>query len=323
MAPKRRMEEAHPRGASIPMHSPPDQRTVGSPQALTPLAGFDVALPHSPARRAVSRHSQEMTQPALSTPSRRQSETPPRFSQLPTQPMDWTPTSAKDDGITGTTPPRHSQENTQLASPQLTELYTQYGERQEEEMVAESLAHYQQIGEGQHTTTSTDNLPQVMVTESLAQYQQTGECRMAHITDAAQLTHPISCADDVDMTPAPVSPRSDTHGIATATAARRIIGGRCRKWAVSTQDPSQSNKRKCAACTRCGHQFTPGEPRLQQWSNRNAQRAYVHAQCIKGGLKDDHELVAKTATDREAVDTVIRLRDSVFNAAASHPRPIR
>ena len=25
------------------MHAPPDQRAVGSPQALTPLAGFDVA----------------------------------------------------------------------------------------------------------------------------------------------------------------------------------------------------------------------------------------------------------------------------------------
>ena len=43
--------------------------------------------------------------------------------------MDWTPTSAKDDGITGTTPLRHSQENTQPAPPQLTELYTESRER--------------------------------------------------------------------------------------------------------------------------------------------------------------------------------------------------
>ena len=269
------------------------------------------------ARNPAPRHSQVTTQTALSAPSRRQSETPPRFSQLPTQPMDWTLTSAKDDGITGTTPPRHSQENTQLAPPQLTELYTQYRERQEEEMIAGSLAQCQQIGEGQHTATSTDNLPQVIVTESLAQYQQTGECCMAHITDAAQLTHPISCADDVDMTTDPISPRSEYHGIASATATRRSIGGRCRKWAVSTQDPSQSNKRKCSSCTMCRQQFTAGEPRLQQWSNRNAQRAYVHAKCIKGGLRDDHELVAKTAADTEAVDTVIRLRDSKLNAAAA------
>ena len=112
---KRRTVEAQPRSAPNQMHSPPDQRAVGSPQALAPLAGFDVALPQSPTRGAVPRHSQETTQSAVRTPSRRQSKTPPRFSQLPTQPMDWTPTSAKDGGITGTTSPRHSQKNTQPA----------------------------------------------------------------------------------------------------------------------------------------------------------------------------------------------------------------
>ena len=100
-----------------------------------------------------------------------------------------------------------------------------------------------------------------MVTESPAQYQQTGNCRMALISDAAQPTHPISSAEDVDMQPNPATPRPDMHDIATP---RRSIGGRCSRWVVSTQDPSQSNKRKCAACTVCSRQFTPGEPRLQQ-----------------------------------------------------------
>ena len=101
--------------------------------------------------------------------------------------------------------------------PQLAELYTQYREKhnQEEETVAESLA----------------------------QYQRTGECRMAHIIDAAQLTHPISRAEDIDLPSNLVTPRPDTDDIATP---RRRIGGRCRKWAVSTQATS---KRKCAACT--------------------------------------------------------------------------
>ena len=117
MVPKRRTEKAHPYGASNSMHSPPDQRAVGSPQALTPLAGFDVELPQSPARGAASRHSQEATQPAPSTPSRTQRETPPRLSQRTTQPMEWTPALTKGDGATCKTPPRHSQEITQPAPP--------------------------------------------------------------------------------------------------------------------------------------------------------------------------------------------------------------
>ena len=161
----------------------------------------------------------------------------------------------------------------------------------------------------QPAATNTNNLPQVVVTKSLAQYQQTGECRMAHIIDAAQLTHPIS-TDEVDMQPNPATPRPDTHDIATP---RRRIRGRCRKWAVSTQATS---KRNCAACTTCSRQFSPGEPRLQQWSNRGAQRHHVHAQCVAEGLKSNHELIPKKPSDNEAKDAVIRLRDNILNAAA-------
>ena len=144
--------------------------------------------------------------------------------------------------------------------------------------------------------TNVNNPPPTITTEPLAQYQQAGEGQTTHITDAAQLTHPISRADDVDMTLAPATPRPDTHDTVTVTATRRSIGGRCRKWLVSTQTPSQSNKRKCAACTRCTQQFAPSEPKLQQWANRDAQRAHVHAQCIPGGLKPDHEMVPETPT---------------------------
>ena len=100
---------------------------------------------------------------------------------------------------------------------------------------------------------------------------------MAHLFDAAQLTHPISSAEDVDMQPNPATPRPDMHDI---TTPRRSIGGRCRKWVVSTQDPSLTSKRTCAACTMCTKQFTARETHLQQWGNRNTQRAYVHAQCV-------------------------------------------
>ena len=63
---------------------------------------------------------------------------------------------------------------------------------------------------------------------------------------------------------------------------RRQIGRRCRKWAVSTQQTA--DKRKSAACFMCGQQFSHGEVRLQQRSNRNSQRAYAHAQCVNGGV---------------------------------------
>ena len=136
MAPKRRTEEAHPRGAHIPMHSPPDQRAAGSPQALTPLAGLDVELPRSPVRAAAARHSQEATQPAPSSPSLMQQDTPPRVSQRQTLPMELTPTPTKDKGTTSKSSTRHSQEYTTPAPPQHAEIYDQQRERhnQEEEL---------------------------------------------------------------------------------------------------------------------------------------------------------------------------------------------
>ena len=83
------------------------------------------------------------------------------------------------------------------------------------------------------------------------------------------------------------------------------------------QNQSQSNKRMCAVCTKCGNQVAPGEPRLHQWANRNTQRAYVHDQCITGGIGRDHEHVRKVPADNDARDTVIRHRDSVLSAAAA------
>ena len=72
---------------------------------------------------------------------------------------------------------------------------------------------------------------------------------------------------------------------------------------------------------RCVHEVQqtvhPSEPRLLQWGCRDAQRAYVHALCITGGLETDHELLPKNPTDTEARDSVIRLRDSVLSAAAA------
>ena len=109
----------------------------------------------------------------------------------------------------------------------------------------------------------------------------------------------------------PDTPRSDAHIV----TPRRSIGGRCRKWVVSTQDSSSTNKRACAASTICSKQFTPGEPRLQQWRKKDAYRSYVHAHCIKGGLNSSHEFFPKNSKDIDAKEAVLNLRNNVHNAA--------
>ena len=182
MAPKRRMEEAHPRGASIPMHSPPDQRTVGSPQALTATGRFRCGI-----ATLASSKSSITTQSGDDTASAEHT-----IAQAERDPATIQPVANATHGLDHLLQPRttaslaqHRRDTAKrihnLLHPSSQSYILNTGKGKEEEMVAESLAHYQQIGEGQHTTTSTDNLPQVMVTESLAQYQQTGECRMAHI----------------------------------------------------------------------------------------------------------------------------------------------
>ena len=117
-------------------------------------------------------------------------ETTPRVSQGTTQPMEWTPTKNKDEGANDKMPPKHSQERTQPAPPLLTELYTQYRERHSQEAT-------------QPMATNVNKPPPTITAEPLAHYQQAGEGQTSHITDAPQLTHSLSRADDVDMNPAP------------------------------------------------------------------------------------------------------------------------
>ena len=118
----------------------------------------------------------------------------------------------------------------------------------------------------------------------------------------AQLTHPISRDNDAEMPAARL-----VHEIATP---RRQVGG-------STQQTT--DKRKCAACCVCGQQFSHGEARLQQWSDRNSQRACVHAQCVDGGVAQDHELHPKQPTDQDAVEAVSRQRDCVADSEIPLP----
>ena len=73
------------------------------------------------------------------------------------------------------------------------------------------------------------------------------------------------------------------HDFATP---RRQVGGRCRKWAVSTQQTTNASVLP-AACVVSNSAMVK---RLQQWSNRNSLRANVHSQRVHGGVAHDHEL---------------------------------
>ena len=42
----------------------------------------------------------------------------------------------------------------------------------------------------------------------------------------------------------------------------------------------------------------------------------VHAHCVNGDLRHDHDLLSKQATDQDAVDAVTRQRDTITRAAA-------
>ena len=74
-------------------------------------------------------------------------------------------------------------------------------------------------------------------------------------------------------------------------------------------------------CSMCGQQFTHGEPRLQQWCNRNSHRAFSHSPCINGGVAHDHELHPKLPADQDSAEQVARQRDCVTQAAADSSSP--
>ena len=167
------------------------------------------------------------------------------------------------------------------------------------------LCQHQQAETGGDEITASDRASPTMTltTEPAAQYQHSGEGHAQQPLDAAR-------ANNVDM---------PTHDISTP---RRLIGGRCRKWAVRTQQ-TLTNKRETA----CG-KISPGEPRMQHWSNRQSQRASVHAHCIKDGVGPDHDLHPKLPTDQDAMNTVSqlsrtqRLRFRLLSSPTRPPPPI-
>ena len=136
-----------------------------------------------------------------------------------------------------------------------------------------------QIGSVQYQPSGSN--PEPPTTDVLGQYQPAGNNETPLARDDlnsdvivnAQLTHLISRDDAAQGQDAPnvsvvLMPDAPTvHDIATP---RRVIGGRCRKWCFSAQPVS--DKRKCAARCMCGHWFSDGEARLQQWWNQPSIR---------------------------------------------------
>ena len=88
MAPKRRTVKAQPFGTSNSMHQPPDQRTVGLHWPVSMWNYYSRQSEEPPRDTVRRRRSLPPT-----APSRMQREAPPRLSQMPTQPMEWTPRS--------------------------------------------------------------------------------------------------------------------------------------------------------------------------------------------------------------------------------------
>ena len=72
-----------------------------------------------------------------------------------------------------------------------------------------------------------------------------------------------------------------------------------------------THKRKCASCVMCGVQLAHGEPRLQQWSNRYFQRAYVEAQCVNVRVGHDHEILPKHP-NLGPVENVVQMRNCII-----------
>ena len=191
------------------------------------------------------------------------------------------------------TGPQHQSATSPLDQPQGAPVQYQPSGNDPTPLATETRSQYQPFGNGTSGTTP-------------AQYLSSGEGHTSRNIAEAQLTQLISRDDNAEMPAAPL-----VHDIATP---RRQVGGRCRKWAVSTQ--KTINKRKCAACCVRDQKFSHGEARLQKWSNRNSQRAYVRAQCVREGVAYDHELHPKQPTDQDAVGSVARQRGCVTQAAA-------
>ena len=215
---------------------------------------------------------------------------------------------------------RKSAKSTQLVSQLRTSHRRWAASEHEQQPPASSLTLPQQQDDQVGLQTQSTTSPPDQTHGAQVQYQPSGNDQASSnsttIVDA-QLTPPISSDDDAqtqdashdDDAPMPEAPAA--HDIATP---RRQIGGRCRKWCISTKQAS--DKRQYAACCMCGQQFSHGEARLQQWCNRNTHCAYVHAQCVNGRVAHDHELLPKQSTDQGAVETVIRQRDCVIRASA-------
>ena len=85
-------------------------------------------------------------------------------------------------------------------------------------------------------------------TEPLAQYQPNGQGQLSHITDATQLSHLISRADDVDMS-------SATTGIVSTGRIRRGVTTVTNSWdcpTIQSGDDTADTDYRLKLCTLWG-----------------------------------------------------------------------
>ena len=157
----------------------------------------------------------------------------------------------------------------------------------------------------QHTGTGTEEPAKMTRSGPTVQCQQLGDGQLSYINHAAQLTHPISRADDVDMTFHPITPHSENQD---TTTPRRRVGGRCCKGcgehtdAVPVQQAQVRFMHNVWSTVRAGRVLP---------CNSGPTAAHNEPTCTPSASQ-----AASVATDREAVETVTRFRDSVLNAVA-------
>ena len=120
--------------------------------------------------------------------------------------------------------PQHQSATSPLDQPHGAPVQYQPSGNDPSPLATETGSQYQPIGNGTSGTTP-------------AQYLSSGEGHTSRNIAKAQLTQLISPDDDAEMPAAPL-----VHDI---TTPRRQVGGRCRKWAVNTQQTTDKRKMCC------------------------------------------------------------------------------
>ena len=112
-----------------------------------------------------------------------------------------------------------------------------------------------------------------------------------------------------------------SHPGPTPPQKRRLLGGRCTQWRVSTQQ----HRKSPAACQNCHESFTAGQPRLctiGSAQGKQPDRKYIHLSCLAGGWQAHYTLEALDPSDGHALVTVQNQIQQLHSLPPSQAWPI-